>query len=109
MDSNRKDERRNRFNRRKKGKKHNEKFNRKPTGADPVFFDPTANTPQPMPVRSIENILAEAVTTADLRPELIHAIKKTGRIVTKDNQQYLTKEELNEWNKAINEGECNEG
>jgi hypothetical protein len=38
-----------------------------------------------------------------IRPELIYAMRKTGRIVTESNQYLLTDEDLQEWQDAIEE------
>ena len=47
--------------------------------------------------------ILSAAGKAGVRPELIYAMKKTGRIVTESNQHLLTDEELQEWHDAIKE------
>jgi DNA-binding transcriptional regulator YhcF (GntR family) len=47
--------------------------------------------------------ILSAAGKAAVRPELIYAMKKTGRIVTESNQHLLTDEELQEWQDAIEE------
>ena len=47
--------------------------------------------------------ILSAAGKAAVRPELIYAMKKTGRIVTESNQHLLTDEELQEWQDAIKE------
>ena len=82
------------------------KFHRDPGPDDPVFFDPTADTPQPLPEARVGLMLEqllEAAREANIRPEVLYAVKKTGRIVTTQNAQYLTPEELAEWDAAIDE------
>jgi len=82
------------------------KFHRDPGPEDPVFFNPEADTPEPMPEPVASSMLAsilEAARDANIRPEILYAMKKTGRIVTAQNAQYLTPEELAEWDAAIDE------
>ena len=55
-----------------------EKFGREPGPDDPVFFDPDANTPQPLDLEGYENDLAEAMAAAGIDPRLIYASRKTG-------------------------------
>lgn len=45
----------------------------------------------------------DAARRANIRPEILYAMRKTGRIVTVENKQYLTPEELAEWNAAIDD------
>jgi DNA-binding transcriptional regulator YhcF (GntR family) len=47
--------------------------------------------------------ILSAAGKAAVRPELIYAMRKTGRIVTESNQQLLTDDELQEWQDAIEE------
>lgn len=47
--------------------------------------------------------LIESVGDKDDYEAFLYAYKKTGRIVTKDNQKYLTDAELKEWDDAIKE------
>ena len=63
---------------------------------DKIFFDAP-------PVEHIEAETVAAMKKANWRPELIHAYERTGRIVTQENMQHLTEEELDEWNDAVNE------
>lgn len=80
-----------------------EKFGREPGPEDPIFFDPEADTPQPFdPDRVFEQII-ESMIEAGTRHELIYAYIKTERMVTEENTQFLTDEEIEEWNDAINE------
>lgn len=43
---------------------------------------------------------------AGLAPEHLHAVKKTGRIVTRENTQYLIPQDIAEWNAAVEEYEA---
>ena len=82
-----------------------EKFGRDPGPQDPIFFDPRANTPQPLKIEKEDELkILALMTQAGIDPALIHAYQKTGRIVTEENKQFLTEEELREWYAAVEEG-----
>ena len=87
-------------------RKFREKFGRDAGPEDPVFFDPDADTPQPISKAGLDEMTGQILSVAGkagVRPELIYAMKKTGRIVTESNQHLLTDEELQEWQDAIEE------
>jgi hypothetical protein len=82
------------------------KFNRDPRPDEPIFFDPDADTPQFQSEESITALWEQMLVVAkkaNIPPELLYAMRKTGRIVTAENMQHLTQEELDEWNAAIDE------
>jgi hypothetical protein len=79
------------------------KFGREPGAGDPVFFEPTADEPKPMDANWVQAQTVEVMERADIHPALIHAYKKTGRIVSEENRRYLTKADLREWQDAIDE------
>jgi len=83
------------------------KFGREPGPNDPIFFDPDADTPQPYPEerfrREWNEVMDEAVRTGGIRPELAYAAKKTGFIVTESNKEKLTRQQLKEWDDAVQE------
>ena len=83
-----------------------EKFGRNAGPEDPIFFDPDADTPQPVSKAGLDEVTGQiqsAAGKAGVRPELIYAMRKTGRVVTEANQHLLTDEELQEWQDAIEE------
>ena len=80
-----------------------EKFGRDPTGDEPIFFDPNHPTPRPLQVEPTEAMVAQTMRKAGLRPELIYAFEKTGRLVTESNLDALSEEEIKEWEEAIDE------
>lgn len=47
--------------------------------------------------------IVRAMRQAGVREEIIYAFQKTGRLVTSENAKYLTREELVEWEAAIDE------
>ncbi len=83
-----------------------EKFGREPNDDDPIFFDPDADTPQPYPEEKINEIFADAMRKAGIDERYIKAYKKTGLIVTEENMDLFTPEELEEFEDALeSEGE----
>jgi hypothetical protein len=83
-----------------------EKFGRDADPEDPLFFDSDADEPQPIPEAQQDELMSQilrAASRAAIPPELIYAMKKTGRMVTEANRHLLTDEELQEWQDAINE------
>lgn len=51
----------------------------------------------------IDKAVVKAMRAAKIHPELIHAYKRTGRILSKQGSKLLSPEELQEWKDAINE------
>ena len=81
-----------------------EKFGREPGPEDPIFFDPDADTPQPFRLEKFLEESTEAMVAAGIRPEIIYAHRKTGGlIVTDENQEKLSAEDIAEWEAAIDE------
>jgi hypothetical protein len=79
------------------------KFGREPGPNDPIFFDPNADEPLPFNAEAAFEELVAIAGQIGIAPQLIYAMNKTGRMVTEDNQQFLTPSELQEWNEAIAE------
>ena len=81
-----------------------EKFGREPGPDDPIFFDPDADTPQPFRLEKFLEESTEAMVAAGIRPEIIYAHRKTGGlIVTEENLEKLSAEDIAEWEAAIDE------
>ena len=78
-----------------------EKFGREPVPDDPLFFDPDADTPQPYPEEKFTEEIVESMREAGVDERLINAFKKTGLIVTPDNLDLMTPEELEEFEEAL--------
>lgn len=83
-----------------------QKFGRPPSGDDPLFFDPRADTPKPTDEGEFTSEVAGAMRKAGISGALIYAFEKTGRLVTAENQKYLSARELAEWDAAIDEYEA---
>ena len=83
-----------------------EKFGRDMEPGDPIFFDPDADTPQPYGPQAIEDVkrqMVEAMMSAGIDPAKIHALQKTGMMVTQENICNWSNEDLDEYNTAIEE------
>ena len=78
-----------------------EKFGREPTPDDPIFFDPDADTPQPYSEENFNKTLIEDMRNAGIDERYIKAYKKTGLLVTQDNMDLLTPEEIEEFEAAM--------
>ncbi|WP_072396435.1 hypothetical protein [Hyphomicrobium sp. CS1GBMeth3] len=78
------------------------KFGRDPGPGDPVFFDPNAETPQPMPRATIDE--AMRALAEQLPADIAYAYLKTdGLLPVQENLHLLSEEDLAEWNAAIDE------
>ena len=78
-----------------------EKFRREPEHEDPLFFDPDADTPQPYPEEKFTETIVESMREAGVDERLINAYKKTGLLVTQENIDLMTPEELEEYEEAL--------
>ncbi len=81
------------------------KFGREPGPEDPLFFDPNADTPQPLDMDEMTALVVEAMAKAGVEPTRIYAYRKTGLIVTEENLHLLSEQDLAEWEAAIQEYE----
>lgn len=83
------------------------KFGREPGPEDPIFFDPDADIPKPYDLerfrKNWNELMDEAVRNDAIPPELAYAAKKTGFIVTETNKDKLTRQQLKEWDDAVQE------
>jgi hypothetical protein len=79
------------------------KFGRDPNPDEPVFFDPNADTPQPLSLDVMERITVTAMRKAGVAPQIIYAYKKTGLIVGEETLDAISPERLAEWHAAIDE------
>ena len=79
------------------------KFGRDPEDGDPVFFDPRADVPKALGDLQMMDMIVDAMIASGTTPQVIYAYGKTGFIVTESNKDLLSKEQLDEWNAAIDE------
>ena len=56
-----------------------------------------------MPLDRAHRETKKLLVASGAPPEIIYAFEKTGRIVTEQNKQFLTKAEIREWEGAIRE------
>jgi len=83
-------------------KEFRKKFGRDPGPGDPVFFDPNADTPQPIPRAVLEQGMRDVAQF--LPPHIAYAyLKLDGLLVTEENMHLIPPEDLAEWNAAIDE------
>jgi hypothetical protein len=85
-----------------------QKFGRAPMSTDLIFFDPVSDDPRAIPESAHGEALAELAAALDeigAPPAIRYAFRKTERIVTEENQKYLTATEQEEWDAAICEYE----
>src|SRR5262249_32071612 len=66
---------------------------------EPVFFPATLL----MSEDDCTDSIAAAMRAANVPPVLQYATNKTGRFVSNENKKYLTPDEIDEWNQAVNE------
>jgi hypothetical protein len=85
-----------------------QKVGRKPEPDDLIFFDPEADEPQSIgdsvrQVEKLEGAMLRAMVQAGIRPQLIHAWRRTGFLATEENWERLTHEQRAEWVDALAE------
>ena len=84
-----------------------EKFGRNPGPLDPLFFDPDSDHPVALSQAKLDRVWNLLVDTwlqrREITPEIAYAMKKTGRIISEENRPLSSKEELAQWNEALNE------
>ena len=80
------------------------KFGRDPKADDPIFFDPASDEPRLLPDSAMAEAFSELEAALDeigASPAVIYAFRKTKRLMTEENQQYLSASEQEEWEAAI--------
>jgi hypothetical protein len=82
-----------------------EKFGREPGPEDPIFFDSSSTSPDPVPMNlsEFETQVAEAMRKANVAPQIIYAFKKTGLIVTEASRLTIPADRRAEWEAAIDD------
>ena len=82
-----------------------EKFGKEPRPSDPLFFDPDADTPQPISEEKLRSEVTEALSMAGIDPVKVYAYNKTGILVTEENIHLICDEDLEKWKQAVEEAE----
>lgn len=83
-------------------------FGRDPTTDERMFVDSKPDETQfvsESQMDLIQSRISEMMAAAGLDPAFIYAARKTGRIVTEYNMQFLSPADLEEWNQAVEEYE----
>lgn len=84
--------------------KFREKFGREPGPEDPIFFDPDAEDPTPLPAVSLFGELDRLVANADeigVPPALIKAFRDLGYLVTEENRHLFSAAEIEAWRETV--------
>jgi hypothetical protein len=79
-----------------------EKFGRDLGPGDPVFFDPNAKEPQPLPPLD-PAVLESAALEAGIRPEIAYAVAKTGVFLMKENEHLYSDKDKEDFQAAVDE------
>jgi hypothetical protein len=85
------------------------KFGRLPRGDDPVFFDPDADKPHPLPLSAAQRFHLQTMLETNSPPQIIYACCRTGFVVSDDERTALAQERLSQWDTAILEYHAFEG
>jgi hypothetical protein len=80
-----------------------QKFGREPGPEDPVFFDPDAIEPKPLPTAKADQQVIEALEAAGTDPALIHVFKLTGLLLTAETWPLVSREARNAYLAALDE------
>jgi hypothetical protein len=85
------------------------KFGREPGPDDPLFWDPDADTPQPLLTPENESdftkMMTDAMLQAGVSDAFVYAYRKTGLLVTAANKHSIPDRDLEEWGAAVQEFE----
>lgn len=66
-------------------------------------FDPDAGTSQPLDIDNLDSAVSEAMTEAGVDSAFIYAYRRTGLIVTTENEHRLAQEDREAWMAALAE------
>lgn len=81
-----------------------EKFGREPEKGDPIFFDPSEETPQPYSQKQTaetNKAIVEAMERAGIDPAKIYAFKKTGFMPTAEGWENMSPADKAEYKAAL--------
>ena len=82
------------------------KFGREPGHDDPIFFDPNVADPRPLDPDVLVATIVTAMEKAGIDPAKVHAYRRTGMLVTRENLAQWSPEDLGEWQAALEEYEA---
>ena len=78
-----------------------DKFGRPPGPDDPLFFDPDADEPQPLPVTGMETATVAMLEAAGISPAWIYAYQNTGGLLPGPDGTFATASDRAEWDEAV--------
>jgi hypothetical protein len=81
------------------------KFGRDPGGDDPLFFDPDAPGPDPVPIADdqINREMRKAFAATSFPPQFVYAWEKTGILVGEKGYRRMRPEDRAQYDAAIRE------
>src|SRR5262245_51381252 len=81
------------------------KFGRDPNGDEPVFFDAAIEESGPADPDAMLAELIAAMKKAKISSAKIQAVRRNGRVVSRNNWRFLSHEDRVAWQAALNEYE----
>jgi hypothetical protein len=78
-----------------------EKFGRPPGPDDPVFFDPDAEQPRPMPLAGLERSTTAMLAAASICGAWIYASQHTDGLLPRPDGSFNTDADAQEWHDAV--------
>lgn len=78
-----------------------DKFGRSPGPDDPLFFDPDADEPQPLPATGMETATVAMLEAARISPAWIYAYRNTGGPLPGPDGTFATASDRAEWDEAV--------
>jgi hypothetical protein len=58
---------------------------------------------RPLSASEVDEAMLLVLREANVRPEILYAYQKTGRLVTEENARLISAEDLAEWDAAVDE------
>ncbi len=78
-----------------------DKFGRPPGPDDPLFFDPDADEPQPLPATGVEAATVAMLEAAGISPAWIYAYQNTGGLLPGPDGTFASPSDRAEWDEAV--------
>jgi hypothetical protein len=78
-----------------------DKFGRPPGPGDPIFFDPGADEPRPLPATGMETATVAMLEAAGISPAWIYAYQNTGGLLPGPDGTFATASDRAEWDEAV--------
>jgi len=78
-----------------------DKFGRPPGPDDPLFFDPDAAEPQPLPATGMETATVAMLEAAGISPAWVYACQNTGGLLPRPDGTFATASDRAEWDESV--------